>query len=162
MTKNASTMNPATRAVTGMLAATLALGTVGLGSLAGCAGGAGDTATTEAAQSTEVTSTEAADATDEGATAPQATVLTSAPQVEEGWPGVERPHEYGMSDGEAVYDAREYLGVDEGDVETLDIARVWYEDRGCYDVSIQVKDAASAQHVLVDAQNGEVLANWTD
>ena len=158
MTKNASSMKPAaTRAVTGMLAATLALGTVALGSLAGCAGDTGDTATTEAAETTEAT-----DATDEGTTAPQATVLTSAPQVEEGWPGVDRPHDYGMSDGEAVYDAREYLGIDEGDVETLDVSRVWFEDRGCYDVSIQARDAAAAQHVLVDAQNGEVLANWTD
>ena len=163
MTENHTTLNPARSAVSCVLAATLALGTVSLGSLTGCAGDEADTATTtEATEAAETTTTEAAEVTDDGAATPEATVLDSAPYVEEGWPGVERPHEYGMSDGEAVYDAREYLGVDAENVETLDIARVWYEDRGCYDVSIKAKDAEAVQHVLVDAQSGEVLASWTE
>lgn len=163
MTENHTTLNPARSAVSCVLAATLALGTVSLGSLTGCAGDEADTATTtEATEAAETTTTEAAEVTDDGAATPEATVLDSAPYVEEGWPGVERPHEYGMSDGEAVYDARQYLGVSEEDVEVLEVARVWYEERGCYDVALQTKDSGAVQHVLVDAQNGQTLASWAE
>lgn len=180
MTENHTTLNPARSAVSCVLAATLALGTVSLGSLTGCAGDEADTATTtettetttEATEAAETTTTEAAEVTDDGAATPEATVpeaavseatvLGSAPDVEEGWPGVERPHEYGMSDGEAVYDARQYLGVSEEDVEVLEVARVWYEERGCYDVALQTKDSGAVQHVLVDAQNGQTLASWAE
>lgn len=170
MTENHTTLNPARSAVSCVLAATLALGTVSLGSLTGCAGDETDTATTteatetttEATEAAETTTTEAAEVTDDGAATPEATVLDSAPYVEEGWPGVERPHEYGMSDGEAVYDARQYLGVSEEDVEVLEVARVWYEERGCYDVALQTKDSGAVQHVLVDAQNGQTLASWAE
>ena len=65
-------------------------------------------------------------------------------------------------DGEAVYDARQYLGVSEEDVEVLEVARVWYEERGCYDVALQTKDSGAVQHVLVDAQNGQTLASWAE
>lgn len=82
--------------------------------------------------------------------------------VQEGWGGIARPHEYGMSQGEAVWIARTYLAIEPEEVRDLDVDRVMFDGTPCYEVEIETFACATEFHVLVEAQEGTVLATWSE
>lgn len=67
-----------------------------------------------------------------------------------------------MSEGEAVYYARTYLGIAAEDVYDLDVDLEYYGNRLCFDVEIETWSSRIEHHVMVDAYDGTILGHWID
>jgi len=67
-----------------------------------------------------------------------------------------------MSEGEAVFLARQYLGVAADDVYDLDVELETYRGRLCFEVEIETWGSGAEHHVMVDAYDGAILGYWID
>ena len=91
-----------------------------------------------------------------------APALAQTQTTNEAGPAIEAQSAWHMSEGEAVYIARTFLGFAPEDIYDLDCDLVNWGGNLCFEVEFETWSSDIEYHVIVDAFDGTIYTWWTE
>lgn len=77
-------------------------------------------------------------------------------------PAVSAQSSWHMSEGEAVFIARTFLGFAPDDIYDVECDPIQWGDDLCYEVEFETWPSHTEYHVIVDVLNGNICACWSE